>query len=213
MITLRTLTLTLALLAIAMLATTAQAQVENQDYVKLIPAQTTDTRGKIEVIEFFSYGCPHCYHMAPLLSKWSTELPSNAVLVRIPVSLGRREWGQLVRAYYTLEATGNLARLDHALFKAIHEDKQPLYDEDSLAAWAGANGIEAGKFHEVFNSFDVSTKAARAEQLSRNYKVNGVPHLNVDGKYNVMGKTYEDMLKTARQLVDKSAADKRAANR
>lgn len=204
---------TLLVLAAAMLATSAQAQVEGQDYVKITPAQTPETKGKIEVIEFFSYGCPHCFHMDPLITAWAKELPANAVLVKVPVSLGRREWGQLVRAYYTLQATGDLARLDHALFKAIHEEKKALYDEDSLAAWAGEHGVNASKFHEVFNSFDITTKASRAEQLSRSYKVNGIPNIAVAGKYTVLGKTYEDMLKTARVLVDKSATEQQATNR
>jgi thiol:disulfide interchange protein DsbA len=203
----------LAVLAISLFAATAQSQVENQDYVKLVPPQATDSKGKIEVIEFFSWGCPHCYALQPLISKWETELPASAVFVRVPVSLGRREWGQLVRAYYALEFTGDLARLDNAIFEAVHKEKQPLFDEDHITAWVAAHGVDASKFREAFNSFDISTKASRAEQLSRNYKVNGVPHLSVDGKYTVMGKTYEDMLKVARQLVDKSAAEKHAANR
>ena len=89
------------------------APVQGTDYTLIQPSQTPTTTGKVEVIEFFSYGCPHCFHMAPLLKQWQkTELPANAVLVRVPVSFGRREWGQLVRAYYTLEATGDLGRLD-----------------------------------------------------------------------------------------------------
>lgn len=208
--TMRTHARTLVLLAVALLAPAVHAQVEGQDYTKLTPPQTSQTKGKIEVIEFFSFGCPHCFHMEPLISKWEAELPSNAVLVKVPVSFGRREWGQLVRAYYTLEATGDLARLSHPLFKAIHEEKKPLYDEDSLAAWAGENGLNAGKFREVFNSFDVTTKASRAEQLSRNYKVQGVPNIVVAGKYTVTGRTYEDMLKTARALIDKSATEQAA---
>ena len=201
------------LLAISLLVAPVQAQVENQDYQKIVPAQESGTPGKIEVIEFFSYGCPHCYQMQPLITQWATKLPANVVLVKVPVSFGRREWGQLSRAYYTLESLGALPRLDAALFEAIHRDKLPLFDEDHLAAWAGEHGVDANKFRSEFNSFNVTTKASRAEQMSRNYKVQGVPYITVDGKYAALGKSYEDMLKTARQLIDKSTSEKQAANR
>ena len=158
----------------------------------------------MEVVEFFSYGCPHCYHLQPLLAQWKTaELPANAVLVRVPVSLGRREWGQLVRAFYTLEATGDLERLDDKLFDAIHKDGQRLFDIDTLAAWAAQNGIDANKFRTQFNSPEVSAKAMRAEQLAREYKISGVPTITVAGKYRALGKDYPDMLRITRELIDK----------
>jgi thiol:disulfide interchange protein DsbA len=190
-----------------------QAQVEGQEYQRIVPAQEPGTPGKIEVIEFFSYGCPHCYQMQPLITSWAAKLPSNVVLMKVPVSFGRQEWGQLSRAYYTLESLGALPRLDAALFEAIHRDKLPLFDEDHLAAWAGQHGVDANKFRSEFNSFNVTMKASRAEQMSRSYKVQGVPYITVDGKYAALGKNYEDMLKVARQLIDKSAAEKQAANR
>ena len=173
------------------------------DYSLINPPQTPSTAGKIEVIEFFSYGCPHCNHLQPLLMEWKkTELPANAVLVRVPVSLGRREWGQLVRAYYTLEATGDLERLDNKVFDAIHKEGQPLYDIDMLSAWAAQNGVDAAKFRSLFNSPEVSAKALRAEQLAREYKIQGVPSLTVAGKYHALGKDYPDMLRITRELID-----------
>lgn len=182
------------------------APTQGTDYALVTPPQAPTTTGKVEVIEFFSYGCPHCYHLQPLLMQWKkAELPANAVLVRVPISLGRREWGQLVRAYYTLEATGDLERLDNALFDAIHQQRQPLYDLDSLAGWAAQNGVDANKFRTQFNSPEVSAKAMRAEQMSRDYKVNGVPTLTVAGKYRALGKDYPDMLKITRELVDQAA--------
>jgi protein dithiol oxidoreductase (disulfide-forming) len=195
------------------LAAPAYAQVENQDYQKLAPPQPTAAPDKVEVIEFFSYGCPHCFALQEHIVKWAAELPPNVSFVRVPVSFGRREWGQLSRAYYALEATGDLARLDDALFDGIHKDGRPLFDEDNLAAWAGEHGVDAGKFRAAFESPGVSAKAMRAEQMSRQYKVNSVPHLIVDGKYIVLGKTHEEMLKIARQLIDKSAAERQTAKR
>lgn len=182
------------------------APTQGTDYALINPPQAQTTSGKVEVIEFFSYGCPHCFHMSPLLADWKkTQLPANAVLVKVPVSLGRREWGQLVRAYYTLELTGDLERLDAKLFDAIHVQQQPLYDLDALAAWAAQNGIDANKFRNQFNSPEVTQKAVRAEQLSRDYKVNGIPTITVAGKYRAIGKDYPDMLRIARELVDQAA--------
>jgi thiol:disulfide interchange protein DsbA len=188
--------------------TSAQAApTQGTDYSLINPPQAQTTTGKVEVIEFFSYGCPHCYHMSPLLAEWKkTQLPANAVLVKVPVAFGRREWGQLVRAYYTLEATGDLERLDAKLFDAIHAKNQPLFDVDALAAWAAENGVDANKFRTQFNSPEVTAKAMRADQLSRDYKINGVPTLTVAGKYRAVGKDFPDMLRITRELVDQAAA-------
>lgn len=194
----------LALLLSLTSALAMAAPAQGTDYALISPPQSPTTTGKVEVVEFFSYGCPHCYHLQPLLTQWKqTELPANAVLVRVPVSLGRREWGQLVRAFYTLEATGDLERLDDELFDAIHKDGQRLYDIDALAAWAAQNGIDANKFRAQFNSPEVSAKAVRAEQLARDYKINGVPTITVAGKYRALGKDYPDMLRITRELIDK----------
>ena len=198
---------------LCVLAAPAYAQVQGQDYELLTPAKPTSSPDKVEVIEFFSYACPHCAAMAPHIEKWAAQLPANTTFVRVPVSFGRREWGVLSRVYYTLEATGDLARLDDAVFTSIHEERKQLFSEDALAAWAAENGIEAAKFRAAFESPGVSAKALRAEQLSREYKVNSVPHVVVDGKYIVMGKTHEDTLKIARQLVDKATAEKKVAKR
>jgi thiol:disulfide interchange protein DsbA len=184
------------------------APTQGTDYNLINPPQAQTTVGKVEVIEFFSYGCPHCYHMSPLLTEWKkTQLPANAVLIKVPVSFGRREWGQLVRAYYTLEATGDLERLDAKLFEAIHAQGQPLFDLDALASWAAQNGVDANKFRSHFTSPEVTEKAMHAEQLSRDYKINGVPTLTVAGKYRALGKDYPDMLRITRELVDQAAAN------
>jgi protein dithiol oxidoreductase (disulfide-forming) len=185
------------------------APVQGTDYQLITPPQASATAGKVEVIEFFSYGCPHCFHMAPLLKQWQkTELPANAVLIRVPVAFGRREWGQLVRAYYTLEATGDLERLDDKLFDAIHQQQQQLFDVEALTSWAAKNGVDANKFRTTFNSPEVTAKAVQADQLSRDYKINGVPTLTVAGKYKALGKDYPEMLKITRELVTQAAAGK-----
>lgn len=180
------------------------APTQGTDYTLVNPPQQPTTQGKVEVIEFFSYGCPHCFHMSPLLADWKKALPANAVLVKVPVSLGRREWGQLVRAYYTLELTGDLERLDAKLFEAIHVKGQQLYDIDSLSAWAAQNGVDATKFRNGFTSEEVTKRAVRAEQLSREYKINGIPTITVAGKYRALGKDFPDMLRITSELVEQA---------
>ena len=195
---------TLLVITALLLSAAAHAEiVQGRDYRVLTPARATTSAGKIEVVEFFSYGCPHCAEFHPSLSKWVAALPSETAFVRVPVSFGRREWGQLVRAFYALEATGDLAKLDVPLFEAIHAERKPLFNEESLAAWIAQKGGNAPKFREAFNSFDVSRKSSQAEQLSRDYQVSGVPQLAVNGKYLVLGQNYADMLRIASELLEK----------
>ena len=175
--------------------------VEGKQYTLLNPPQTPEMPGKTEIIEFFSYGCPHCWHFHPFIDKWTAELPPNAIIVRVPVSLGRPQWGQLSRAFYALQATGDLKRLDGALFDAIHKEQQQLFNESNITAWVVAHGVDAAKFTEAFNSFAVSTKAAHAEELSRTYQVDGIPKIVVGGKYVVQGNTLEELLVNAQQVV------------
>jgi thiol:disulfide interchange protein DsbA len=198
-------------LSVSCLAASASAApVQGTDYSLITPPQQqiSTPANKVEVVEFFSYGCPHCFHMQPLLNKWKKDLPANAVLIKVPVSFGRREWGQLVRAYYTLQALGALDRLDDALFNGIHEQQKQLWDGDALTAWAAENGIDANKFRTTFNSEEISKKAMMAEQLSRDYKINGVPTITVAGKYKALGKDFPDMLHITSELIDQAAHDK-----
>lgn len=196
----------IAIIALLCAASAGADVVQGRDYQMLPSPQPSNTPGKIEVIEFFSYGCPHCAEFHPAVKKWAAALPSDAVLVRIPVSFGRREWGQLVRAYYALAHTGDLEKLDDALFSAIHVERKPLVNEENLAAWVAQKGGNAAKFREAFNSFDVSQKSLRAEQLTRNYRVAGVPQLTINGKYVALGQNYEDMLRIASELIERERA-------
>lgn len=185
--------------------------VEGREYASLSTPQPPQAAGKIEVIEFFSYGCPHCSDLHPLISKWSAQLPENVSFIRIPVSMGHPQWDQLVRAYYSLQATGDLARLDTALVEAIHKEKQPLFNEAGITAWVVQHGVDAAKFTAAYNSFNVSTRSSHAEQLSRNYKVDGIPRIVVAGKYVVLGNNFEQMLTNASQVVSKAGGGAQTA--
>ena len=113
----------LVVLVVSMIAAAASAQELGRDYTRLTLPQAPGAPAKVEVLEFFSWGCSHCAEMHPLITEWEKQLPANAVVVKVPISLGHREWGQLVRAYYALEAMGELQRLDGAVFDAIHKER------------------------------------------------------------------------------------------
>lgn len=196
-----------AVLALTFLSASVSAEVvQGRDYKPLSPAQPAVTSAKLEVVEFFSYGCPHCAEFHQSITKWAKTLPKDATFVRVPVAFGRPQWGQLVRTYYALEALGQLDKFDEPLFKAIHDERKPLFNEESIASWIGQNGGDAAKFREAFNSFSVSQKSARAEQLSRDYRVSGVPQVVVAGKYAVTGNSYADVLRISSELVEQERA-------
>ncbi|HMW18318.1 MAG TPA: thiol:disulfide interchange protein DsbA/DsbL [Accumulibacter sp.] len=159
-----------------------------RDYVPIVPVQQTDNPSKVEVLEFFSYGCPHCNDFHPIVGKWSGALPSDVVFKRVPVSFGRPQWANLAKLYYALEATGDLARLDGAVFNALHKGGGRLYDDQSIIDWVAAQGVDKKKFTDAYTSFGVTSKAKRADQMAQTHKITGVPAMTVDGKYLVTGK-------------------------
>jgi len=201
-----------AIVALAALLCSAFASAEivrGRDYELLPVAQSTASADKVEVLEFFSYACPHCANFHPHVTRWAKALPSDVEFVRIPVVFGRRPWGQLVRAYYALQASGQLERFDDALFDAIHKEGRSLFDEPTLTAWVAERGGNAAAFREAFYSDEVTRKALRANELTRVYRVQGVPHLAVAGKYSVKGETQAQMLEIATALVERERAAKR----
>lgn len=198
----------LAALALALGALTlpAAAQTAGTEYVPINPAQATDNAAKIEVIEFFSYGCSHCAEFHPTVSKWSAKLPAEVSFRRVPVSFGRAQWANLSKLFYALEATGDLAKLDNAVFHALHEKGLKLYDDKSIAEWVGAQGVDAKKFADAYNSFGVISKVKRADQLAQAHKIQGVPSLAVDGRYLMVNegiKDYTDLTARTDRVIDK----------
>jgi thiol:disulfide interchange protein DsbA len=206
---LRSILLALACVVLA-LPLRAAGLIEGTHYRTLDPPQHTDTNGKIEVLEFFSEGCPHCNEFYPLVSAWAAKLPKDVVFKRIATGMGRTAWTNLAKADYALESTGDFARLDGQIFHAIHEERQPLFDEKSLTNWVSKHGVDPRKFVTAFNSFGVNTKLNQAEQMVENYKIDGVPALAVDGKYVVMGNSFEQLLANADALIAKARAERAA---
>jgi thiol:disulfide interchange protein DsbA len=160
----------------------AQAPARNAPYLELNPPQPTEAGGKIEVIEFFWYGCPHCYAFEPVLNPWIKKLPKDVVFRRVP-AIFNEQWGVAARVYYTLEALGETARLHTALFDAIHKDNLRITDESAMAAWLGKNGVNVDKYKAAYRSFGVETHLKRALQMTNAYRIDGVPAMAVQGRY------------------------------
>ena len=162
-------------------AFTAQAQ-QNPPYQVLQPAQAVEGGGKIEVTEFFWYGCPHCYHLEPEVVAWSKKLPPDVVFKRVH-ALPSSSWAPHASIFYTLETMGLVEKLHQKVFDAIHKDSLNLADHKVLDQWLAKNGVDPAKYAEIEKSFTVATKMQRARQMTVAYKVDGVPRIFVNGKY------------------------------
>jgi thiol:disulfide interchange protein DsbA len=160
----------------------ASAFDEGIDYTRLSQPEPTDTGKKVEVLEFFWYGCPHCFHLEPFLEKWLQDKPADAAFRRMPAVLGPN-WKPGARAFFAAQELGALDKLHEPLFRAIHVEKRPLLDEDQLVAFAGQQGINADQFRKAYDSFYVNMKVRRAADLERRYGIDGVPTIIVNGKY------------------------------
>lgn len=193
---------------LAALPMAAQAKlVEGEDWRAITPPQPGDVPGKIEVLEFFSYGCPHCGSLNPLLKQWQSTLPEDVVLRRVPITFGRQAWVNLARLFYALESLEQLERLDQSIFTALHEQHAKLYTEPSILEWLSDKEIDAQRFTDAFNSFDVQTKVGRSDYLAERYQIDAVPTLAVAGRYAVLGhkaKGLPDLLAIADQLIDRA---------
>ena len=198
--------------AFTVLASPAQAQLAvGRDYVAIEPAQLTDNPAKIEVIEFFSYACPHCNDLSPHINQWAAKLPSDVVFKRVPVGFNNPFYQLMAKLYYTLEAIGELERLDGAVFNAIHEKGLKLVDDKSIAEWVVSQGVDAKKFSDAFNAFGVISKTKRADQIAQASRISGVPALVVDGRYLVTGKevkSHADLLALTDKVIDKRRAER-----
>ncbi len=184
------------------------AQTAGREFNPINPIQPTDDPSKIEVVEFFSYGCPHCADFNPLLNLWAAKLPADVVLKKVPVSFGRAAWANAAKLYYALEVTGDLKRLEGDVFKAIHQERTNLFDEKTINSWVAARGVDSKKFSEAFGSFGVMSKLRRGDQMAQGYKIEGVPALAVDGKFLIAAMGFEQQLATADKLIARARSEK-----
>lgn len=179
---------------------------------KVISPPLATPKDKIEVIEFFSYGCNHCNDFHPIISKWAATLPKDVSFRRVPVSFNRAEWARLSRIYYALEATGDLAKLDTAVFLAIHEQRMVFKTDEAVVAWAAGKGIDGKKFGDAMASFSMQSKVQRADQDATAARISGVPSLAVDGKFlvnNEAASSYEDLLRITDAVIAKARKERK----
>lgn len=171
-----------------LLSVLAVGSAHAEPWVALAKAQPTRNPAKVEVIEFFWYGCPHCYDAEPRVAGWLKKQPAEVEFVRVPAIFNAR-WAVLGRAYYAMQHL-KLGEKEHrALFDAIHRDRKNLNDEASLVEFFATLGVPEEKFREAFNDFDVDGKVRRANQMTAAYGLEGVPAFVVNGKFRVDGTT------------------------
>jgi thiol:disulfide interchange protein DsbA len=172
------------LLAACLLAPLAAAAQPKFAYSELKPALQTESEGKIEVLEFFWYGCIHCYNLEPSVEKWEKAQPKDVQFRRVPAVFNDR-WAIDAAIFYTFEAMGVLDKVHRPFFDAIHKDHLRSDSPQALNEWLQKQGIDPKKFNETMKSFGVQSKTRRAAQLTAAYKIDGTPAMAVQGRYTV----------------------------
>jgi thiol:disulfide interchange protein DsbA len=202
-----------AMLSVTTLMGTATAWAQQafrsgKDYITLErPVATEAGSGKIEVLEFFWYSCPHCNQFEPAFEQWAKNAAKDVVVRRVPVAF-REDFVPQQRLYYTLEAMNLVEKMHIRVFTAIHGEKQMLNTDAAVLAWAVKQGIDKAKFEQAYKSFGVATKAKRAVQLQNDFKIEGVPSLGVAGRYYIDG-TLAGSMPRALQVADALIAQTR----
>ena len=190
-------------------ATPSRQWKAGEDYAVIDPPQPTSTGDKIEVVEVFSYACPHCAHFQPYADELKSKLPANAQFVLIP-AVFNASWEPFARAFYTAQALDLVAKTHQALFDAIHRDHLPLVSLQALANWYAGYGAHSGSFLSTANSFVIDAKLSHGNDLVRAYGVDATPTLIVNGKYRVTANTqrgigFAEMVQIALSLVQQEA--------
>ena len=170
--------------------------IAGQTYVPLNTPTLQTVGGRIEVLEFFSYGCPHCHDFSEPFDRWSKK-QKDAAVRRVPVTFGRPQWVVLGRLFYTIQIM-KLTALDAAAFAAIHQQGKMLYDDQAVLQWAASQpGVDAKKFSDVYYSSEVTNAMKKADALAMTYQIDGVPSIIVGGRYKMLqqrGMNFNDLL-------------------
>jgi thiol:disulfide interchange protein DsbA len=165
---------------------------DSKEYLTLDKRLNVDAPpGKVEVVDFFWYSCPHCNAFEPTLVKWIAKLPPDVALKRVPVAF-RPDMIPQQHLFYTLEAMGRLD-LHGKVFETIHRERAPLARDQDMPDWAAKQGLDKVKFQEIYTSFAVAAKARRARQIADDYQLSGVPALGIAGRWYVDGETAKNM--------------------
>jgi len=185
-------------------------KAEQTGYETLSSPQPTQNPAKIEVIEFFWYGCPHCYSFEPLLEKWAKSLPKNVEFIRQPAAFNEL-WSKHAKAYYTAEALGVVDKIHADFFDAVQNKKEKLDTEEALAKFFSAHGVNESQFHEAYNSFVVDAKMRQAPLMAARYGITGVPAIIINGKYKTNGTlagSHEKMIEVMNKLIKQESTAK-----
>ena len=195
------------LLSLSMGFAQAEEYKEGVEYFR-VADQPTDSSDKIEVLEFFWYGCPHCYKFEPILKNWKETKSANVEFIRVP-AVFRPEWKVHARSYYALQAMGLGEKYHSIIFDAMHKDKKSLYTESAMIDFLVSRGVNKEEFKAAYGAFSVDSQVRKAIKKVTGYAIKGVPAMGVNGKYLVSGTSagsYERMLKIVDYLVEKEAA-------
>lgn len=184
----------------------AEAQL-GKDYQVLSPALPTHSAEKIEVLEFFFYGCSHCFHLHPQLSAWTNKMPKDVQLQLVP-TIFRDSWEPMARTFYALEAIGQLTRLHDDLFTAWNVSNIDLSGEVQIFDFVAKHGVDRAKFSAAYKSFTMSSKVARSNQMVRDYAIHGTPTLVVDGKYVITGLQPEATIQVLNEVIVKARKER-----
>ncbi|NMY35772.1 MULTISPECIES: thiol:disulfide interchange protein DsbA [unclassified Pseudomonas] len=210
----RNLILSAALVSASLFGMSAQAAdvplEAGKTYIELANAVPVAKPGKIEVVELFWYGCPHCYAFEPVVNPWVEKLPADVNFVRIPAMFGG-PWDAHGQLFLTLEAMGVEHKVHNAVFEAIQKEGKRLTDPADMADFLATQGVDKDKFLATFNSFAIKGQINQAKELAKKYEITGVPTMVVNGKYRFdLGTTGgpEKTLNVADQLIAKERANK-----
>lgn len=209
----------LAFLAAAFLSAAALAApepiFEGHDYVRLNAPGAVATGKKVEVLEFFWYRCPHCFHLEPGLAKWLKTLPKDAQIRRVP-AVFRPDWMPGAKLYHTLEQMKLLDRLHDKVFNAYHVDNIDLNNPAVLGDWIAKQGVDRKQFESIYNSFAIQSKATQGGQLATSYNISGVPAFIIDGKYLTamsMAQSEPRLFEVLDQLIAKARAERKTTGK
>ena len=198
------LALGLAPLAAPLTALAQGTPAAGEQYIELSPPLPVEVPGKINVIEFFWYGCPHCYDLEPLIEPWARKLPSDVAFRRVPAVFNNPQWTLDAQIFYSLDALGLVERLHRPLFDAIHRDHLRTADPAALHEWLTNKGVDVQKFDAAMRSFGVQSRVRRAAQLSIAYQITGTPAMAVQGRYTINSdavKSHEALLSVTDYLI------------
>lgn len=199
------------LFTILVLLCTTQVYAEpelGKDYTIINLAQPARSGSKIEVLEFFFYGCSHCFKLHPMMSSWEKRMPKDVELTYVP-AIFNTSWEPMARTFYALEALGQQKQLHDELYNAWNVSNTELIEEAKITDFVAQHGVDRKKFGDAYNSFSMQSKVMRAKQMGQTYGIRGTPTLIVDGKYLITGLHPAETIQALNALVDKARKERK----